>query len=137
MKYRASEIYHRAKEDVINFAQMEFEHIKDWLIQTGEWDEADDETWEYSPYWLELSGFNKKLVVPVAVMDTATMDTYDEEREIEGFQFDKNHHISVVFEDMDKNNEDAIYLHAFDLNALVVISNLLEEIWNELIHKGK
>lgn len=134
---KASDIYNKAKAEIMAFANSEMEHIKDWLVSTGLWDEADEKTWEVSPYWLDLSDFGKELSLLVPVMDTYSMDFYDEVRKVAGFQFDNEKNVAVVFEGQDLNEEDATYLHAFDLYEIVKVSDLLEEIWYDLVHPKK
>ena len=131
---KAADIYNKAKNEVIAFASNQMENIKDYLVRTGLWDEADEKTWEFSPYWLDLSDFGKELSILVPVMDTYTMDFYDELRKVVGIQFDNHKSVAVVLEGQDLNEEDGIYLHTLDLYESVKVTDLLEEIWLDLVH---
>ena len=130
----ATDIYNKAKTDIIAFATSQMGNIKDYLIRTGLWDNADKDTCESTPYWLDLSDFGKELSILVPVMDTYSMDCYDELRKVVGIQFDNENNVSVVLEGQDLNEEDGLYLSALELYEMVKVSDMLEEIWLGIVN---
>lgn len=132
---KASDIFNKAKQEIIDFANFEMANIKSWLVSTGVWEDVDKETWEYSPYWFELADFGKELSIFVAYADTHTLETFQVSKKVKGFQFDIDKNVLVVLEDMDLNEEDGIYLRALEIYEIVKIANLLEETWLEIIHQ--
>lgn len=132
---KASDIFNKAKQEIIDFANFEMANIKGWLVRTGVWEDVDKETWEFSPYWFELSAFGKGLSIFVDCADTHTLETLQVSKAVKGFQFDSDGQVLVVLEDMDLNEEDGIYLRALEIYEIVKIANLLEETWLEIIHQ--
>ena len=129
---KATEIYNKAKNEVIAFASYQMSNIKDWLVRTGEWEDTDENTWNFSPYWLSLSDFKKSLCVFVPATNAYTLDFYDVKKEVVAIRFTINKEIIVVF---DESGEDELYLATLELSEQVKVCNLLEELWTELIHQ--
>ena len=129
---RATDIYNKAKEEIILFAKFEMGNIKGWLIRTGQWDE-NDEDWEHSPYWLDLSDFNiPNLVVDTEVTNPHTLETYVKEKRVVAIRYYKDEKISVVFDDA---GEDELALPLLKLLDIVKVTNLLEDFWNRLVRE--
>lgn len=117
---KATEIYNKAKNEVIAFASYQMSNIKDWLVRTGVWEDTDEKTWGFSPYWLSLADFKKNLSILVPA------------KEVVAIRFTINKEVIVVF---DESGEDELYLATLELSEQVKVCNLLEELWTELIHQ--
>lgn len=131
---RASEIYNKAKQDIIAFATSQAEHIRDWNIQTGVWEKNESEEdfytidpWEY--------GYKEKLRVEVDFHDTYSLESfYTEMREVKSIRL-YNDGVALELEGLDE--DEPIYLHALAISETTKVSNCLEEIFMGLIHPKK
>lgn len=129
---KASFIYNKAKEEITAFALSQFEHIRDWNIRIGLWDKITDEE-DY--YTIDTSDYDLgEHYVRVDVMDTYSLDFYEEKRRIEEIRL-YNDGIALKLEH--QPSDEPVYLHTFSMLDLVNICNYLEMVWQETINPKK
>ena len=129
---RASDIYNKAKEEITTFALSQFEHIRDWNIRIGLWDKITDEE-DY--YVIDTSDYDLgEHYVRVDVMDTYSLDFYEEKRRVEEIRL-YNDGIALKLEH--QPSDEPVYLHTFSMLDLVNICNYLEMVWQETINPKK
>ena len=127
---KASEILNVALSQILQHAVFEFTQIVNNLISRGE---IDSDTDTYDAYLTDF-GIKTEHHFGVWVTDTYTTEFSREERTLIGFRFDREEKaVYVLDEESDYDEEDPIALRALPTDDVVELTDILEEMWGNLI----
>ena len=126
---KASDIKNKALAEIFAHAKFEMHNIIDHLIRKGVLDEDED-----GIYDVEVAdcGINTQYTYDVWVEDTLD-DFYTEKRTLVGFRLEEDDTIYLLAEEENYDEQDPIALRALSFDDIVVLTDVLEEMWTKLI----
>lgn len=124
---KASDIYNKAKEQILTFAKIQANNIVDWYIMNGIFEKAEE-------YELNPSEFDVNISVEVDVQDTYTLDFNTEKKNVLSIVV-REDGVALVLEG--EEDYDPIYLRSLSLRQIVNVTDTLEQMWLSLVHPKK
>jgi len=124
---KASDIYNKAKEQILTFAKIQANNIVDWYIMNGIFEKAEE-------YELNPSEFNVSISVEVDVQDTYTLDFSTEKKNVLSIVV-REDGVALVLEG--EEDYEPIYLRSLSLRQIVDVTDTLEQMWFSLVHPKK
>ena len=136
MTPKSTLIIHEARQELMNFISFQAQSIINRRIEIGEEDPIDPN--EGGDYEIRLDDYNiNQVFVDVAVMDTYSLETYDEHRKVEAVLLDSSdNEVYLVVEGMDLDVEDPIHIRALSTDDIKFVGCALEEAYAELCEEA-
>lgn len=124
---KASDIYNKAKEEILTFANIQSHNIVHWYVMNGIFEKAEE-------YELNPSEFDVDISVEVDVQDTYTLDFSTEKKNVLSIVV-REDGVALVLEG--EEDYDPIYLRSLSLRQIVNVTDTLEQMWLSLVHSKK
>lgn len=124
---KASDIYNKAKEEILSFAKTQADNIVDWYIMNGIFEKAKE-------YELDPSEFDANISVEVDVQDPYTLDFSTEKKNVLSIVV-REDGVALVLDG--EEDYDPIYLRSLSIEQVVNVTDTLEQMWLSLVHPKK
>ena len=124
---KASDIYNKAKEEILAFAKTQADNIVDWYVMNGIFEKAEE-------YELNPNEFDVNISVEVDVQDTYTLDFNTEKKNVLSIVV-REDGVALVLDG--EEDYDPIYLRSLSLEQIVNVTDTLEQMWFSLVHPKK
>lgn len=124
---KASDIYNKAKEEILAFAKTQADNIVDWYVMNGIFEKAEE-------YELNPNEFDVNISVEVDVQDICTLDFNTEKKNVLSIVV-REDGVALVLEG--EEDYDPIYLRSLSLRQIVNVTDTLEQMWLSLVHSKK
>ena len=124
---KASDIYNKAKEEILAFAKTQADNIVGWYVMNGIFEKSEE-------YELNPNEFDVNINVEVDVQDTYTLDFSTEKKNVLSIVV-REDGIALALEG--EEDYDPIYLRSLSLEQIVNVTDTLEQMWLSLVQPKK